>query len=187
MSIVPYWKERLEERRPIRELAYWVENYDWKPQPDAPADTWPRMVAKQALWKDYCAWFEDVYLLPFRTSPYFIDFPDQLPVPCTEVEFWHTMSPYLYLSGRPKMQTRGYFVWTQKKHMDEWVRCKVHRNFIRLGTWEEHLAQFALLTGGPSDPSKCVDLLGGAMRRMQATNDANRSRLPKAMRKADNG
>jgi len=187
MSIVPYWKERLEERRPIRELAYWVENFDWKPQVDAPADTWPRLVAKQALWKDYCAWFEDVYLLPFRSSPYFVDFPDQLPVPCTEVEFWHTMSPYLYISGIPKMQTRGYFVWTQKKHMGEWIRSKAHRNFIRLGTWEEHLAQFALLTGGPSDPTQCVDLLGGAMRRMRATNEANRSRLPKAMRKADNG
>lgn len=187
MAVIPWWKERLEERRPVRELAYWREDYDWKPQLDTPSDTWPRLVATQALWKDYLAWFEDVYLAPFRTAPYFQDFPEQLPVPATEAEFWHTLSPFVYISGNSKLQKRGYFVWDQRKHMDQWVKVKAHRNFIRLGTWEEHLGAFGILTGNPSDPTACVDLIGGAMRRMRATNAANKARLPRAMRKTEDG
>lgn len=182
MAVIPYWKERIEDRRPIRELAYYVENYDWKPH-DEGSDTWPRLVAKQALWKDYQAWFEDVYLAPFKLSQYFVDFPDQLPTPATESEFWATIAPYLYVSGHRSLQTRQYYVWQQKKYEEHWIRVKVMRSFVRLGSWDEHLAQFSLLTGHRGDPTKCIDTLGGAMRRMQATNEANRNRLPKAMRK----
>lgn len=183
MAVVPYWKQRLEERRPIRELAYWREDYDWKPSLAAPSDTWPRMVAKQSLWKDYQAWFEDVYLAPFRASPYFTDFPEQLPSPVGESEFWQTLAPFLYISGSRNMQTRGHFVWDQKMFEGRWVKCKIYRSFVRLGTWEEHTAAFALLTGERGDPSESIDLVGGAMRRMHATNAANKERLPRAMRK----
>jgi|GEM_PF-5434519 len=186
MAVVPWWKERLEERRPVRELAYYREGYDWKPR-DPASDTWPRLVATQALWNDYLAWHEDVYLAPFRASPYFQDFPDQLPKAADEAEFWHTFAPYLYISGSSKMQKRGYYVWDQQKHLDDWVRVKAHRNFVRLGTWEEHLAAFSMLTGNGSDPTKCVDLIGGAMRRMRATTEANRARLPAAMRNPEAG
>lgn len=192
MSVVPYWKERLEDRRPVRDLAYWREEYDWKPRLDVPGDTWPRLVACQAIWKDYLAWFEDVYLAPFRESDFFRDFPDQMPAPATEVEFWHTMSPLLYISGNPKMQKRGYFVWGQRTHEGEWVKVKVHRNFIRLGSWDEHVAAYVLATGGytgswAKDPAAYIDTVGGAIRRMRAANEANRNRLPKAMRKTEEG
>ena len=182
MSVAAYWKERLEERRPIRLDAYYVEGFDWRPHPTG--GTWPRLLASSAFYKDYCAWHEDVYLAAYRGSPYFQDFPDQMPQVLDEGSFWNTFGPFVYLNR--KHQRRGHYVWGQRKHEDEWVKCRVHRYFIRMATWEECLAQYSLLTGGtPSDPTACVDLIGGAMRRMQAQGAAAKARLPEGMRNPD--
>ena len=186
MSVVVYWRERLEERRPIRLAAYYQENYDWKPRLEDGGDTWPRLVAKQSIWKDYLAWHEDVYLKPYREAEYFKDFPDQLPQPANEVEFWHIMAPLLYVSGSRNSQTRGYFVWGYRVHMGERVQAKVHRAFVRLLEWEEHMAAFMLAVGGVADVTGHVNTVGLAMRRTRATTEANRNRLPKAMRKTLN-
>jgi len=182
MAVAPYWRERLAARRPIRNDAYWVEGFDYKLHDDRPGDTWPKRLAKQALWMDYLAWFEDVYLPPFKEAPYYQDFPDQLPKPCTEVEFWAAIAPFLYVVGR-NIQTRGYFVWGQRQHLGQWVKCKVHRNFIRMADHEECLSTFAMQMGeGGADDVRKIARATERAHRSIATNTA---KLPASMRKAD--
>lgn len=183
MSVIPYWKGRLDAGRPVYEDAYWVEGYDWKPH-EPMLGTWPKLIAKQALWNDYLAWFEDVYLESFRQSPYFKEFPDNLPKPAREHEFWGAIAPFLYVSGKARLQSRGYFVWGKRMHLGEMVPARVHRSFIRLGSHPEHVAQYELLTGAGSVPhAEAMDVVSEAMRRMHTQHLVNKSRLPDALRK----
>lgn len=143
MAVILYWRERLQARRPIYCDRLAVEKLNLR---TIVGDTWPRAVAKQALFEDYQIWFEEVYLPPYRDTGFYQDMPDQLPKPATSLEFFTTMSPLLHLIARDK-QTRSYKVDKQVQHMGEWVTVKSHRNFVRLCEWKEHVAAFELQTG----------------------------------------
>lgn len=184
MSVIPYWRERLEEGRPIRLDTYWEAEFDWRNGVADTSESWPRMVACQAFWMDYQAWFEDVYLVPYRESAYFKDFPDQMPKPESEGGFWSQFGPMVYINR--KTQRRGYFVWGQKKYEDEWVKVKVYRSFIRMASHKECLAQLELILGA-KDPMARIDIVAGALRRMRRQTEENKMRLPKVMRNPRSG
>jgi len=145
MAVIPYWRERLKARKPLGLEALWLVGYNVKLRDDNPEDTWPKAVAKQALLLDYKAWFEETYLPPYLESAFFRDFPEQLPKPASDLDFFVTMSPFLHVVGRAQ-QTRAYNVPQKKMWEGKWVSVKVHRNFVRLCTWQEHVAAFELQT-----------------------------------------
>lgn len=187
MSTLQYWKERLDARRPFYSDAYWLEDYDWKPALDDHnrplATSWPRAVAGGAFYLDYVAWFNEVYLVSFRLTPYFMDFPDQLPQPCEEWEFWAAMKPLIHVWGKSTLHKRSYRVWTQRKpEGGNWTRVRRTRNFLRLGTLEEHRNAYELHVNGVSP--EAVRAVAATMARAQSRTDAAREKLPEAMRKA---
>lgn len=146
MAVILYWRERLAARNPIRLIALQGADYR-KLQDKAPEDTWPKAVAKQALLQDYKAWFDEVYLDSYRATQFYIDQPELLPPPATDLEFFTTMSPLLHIVGRDQ-QTRAYFIWESRQHEGRWVKVKVRHNFVRLCDWQSHVAAFELQTGG---------------------------------------
>lgn len=189
MAVSLYWRERLLARNPIKYDAFRQEGFDVKYHDGRPGDTWPLRVAKQALLSDYLKWFEEEYLKTFRGVGYYQDFPDALPKPATELEFFTSMSAFLYLTGRHN-QTRGYFVWGVTGFEDRFVRARVHRNFIRLCEHNEHVAQYELVTGDLLTQIPELDRVqrvADAQRRAAILTRDNTARLPKGMKKPRNG
>lgn len=187
MSTLQYWKERLDARRPIANDVYWVEEFDYKPLRDANnqplVNTWPKAVAGAAIYSDYRAWFEDVYLVPFRLTPYFMDFPEQLPEPCEEWEFWAAMRPLIHVWGKSSLHKRTWRVWTQHKpEGGNWTKVRRTRNFLRLGTWQEHMNAYELHVNGVTP--EAVKAVADTVARAQRRTDAAREAMPDGMRKA---
>lgn len=156
MSAVLYWKERLEDAQPLRDEALRVEGFNVK-NPSA-TNTWPRAVARQALYQDYLKWFEEIYLLSFKTVGYYQDFPEQMPKPLDELGFFATMGPFLYVVGKDK-QVRNYSVKVQKPYQGRYVQVKTGRYFVRLCEHKAHCAAFELNTG---IELTLLKLIGGA-------------------------
>jgi hypothetical protein len=171
MAVIPYWKERLLARCPLHVESLRVPA-NLRARNDQPGDTWPRAVAKQALFLDYQAWFDECYLVPYRETSYYQD-GAALPEPAGELDFFITMSPFLHVVGRAQ-QTRSYFVREPQLHEGEFVMVKAKRNFVRLLTWNEHVAQFELVTGIHIDTpdigrEKRVENIGQVSRGVQLT------------------
>lgn len=145
MGVIVYWRERLRDRNPLGSETLRIEKYNLRKR-EGVEDSWPRAVAKQALLSDYKEWFDRVYLPPFLDTGYYQDCPDQLPKPASDLDFFVTMSPFIHVVGRAQ-QTRAYMVEQQEQYEGRWITIKVHRNFVRLCEWEEHVATFELLTG----------------------------------------
>lgn len=145
MAVIQYWAERLRDRDPIStpqlRTVNTVKHHEGRGE-----DTWPKAVAKQAMYLDYLAWFERVYLPPFQQTPFYQDQPVLLPAPARELDFFVTMSPFIHVVHRDK-QTRSYLVREQRQHNGRWLEARVRKNFVRLCEWKEHVAVFELQTG----------------------------------------
>ena len=144
MSAVLYWKERLESAQPLRDEALRVPGYNVR-NPSV-SQTWPRAIARQALYQDYQKWFDEEYLTAFRDVGYYQDFPQHMPKPLDELGFFATMGPFLYIVGRDK-QVRNYTVKVQKPYQGRLVEVKTGRYFVRLCEHKAHCAAFELNTG----------------------------------------
>lgn len=189
MAVVLYWKERLAARNPLRLEALRIVGFNVKPRRDRMEDPWPHSVAKQAMFEDYLVWFDQVYLPPFQEAEFYQDFPDQLPKPADQLEFFTTMSPFVHVLGR-KQQTRSYFVPKVTGHEGRWITVKVYRNFVRLCEWEDHVAQFELLTGSDTEAPPIIlktpriERIGNALRISMSQIASNKAELDRQMGKA---
>jgi hypothetical protein len=144
MAVIPWWRGRLLARQPIGEPALWVEGITYKPSTDG--GSWPKCVGKQALYKDYLSWFDDVYLEPYRGVGLYTDNPHLMPTPARDLDFFVTLAPFLYILNRVQ-QTRAYKIPIKVRYQDGYVTIRTRQNFVRLCAWEAHAAQFALQTG----------------------------------------
>jgi hypothetical protein len=148
MAVVAYWLQRLRDRRPLWSPGLNLPGQTFRPFRDRPEDSWPQAVSKQALFQDYQLWFTDVYLPPFQASGFYQDVPEALPKPATDLDFFVIMSPMIHLVGRAQ-QTRSHIVPLREMHQGEWYTVKRRKNFVRLCSWQEHVAAFELQTGLP--------------------------------------
>lgn len=131
MSISRWWEGRLREgfplgQPPIKALG----NYNYKLRDGVVVGGWPKAVARSALYDDYGAWFN--ISCPGATIK-------------TEHEFYVMVRPWVYFDKGK--QVKNYFVMQSKLVNGTWVKVRVRRWFIRLGTYEEHCAMFFRDTG----------------------------------------
>lgn len=186
MAVVLYWNQRLAERNPLRDPELRIEGVNIKSR--EVEDSWPRAVAKQAQYMDYLKWFDEEYLPSFASVDYYRDFPDQLPKPANELEFFTTIAPFMYVVGR-KQQVRSYAVKQQQTYEGEWMTIKKTRNFTRLCEWEEHVAAFVVQTGieikaPPPRPKKQdVELVAGATKIVVRKIAQNKATIDRQMGK----
>lgn len=168
MSVVLYWRQRLIAGRPIRSDTLWAEGYNYRPLDKQPDSTWPKAVAKQALFQDYLGWFEEEYLKPFAASKGYAEFPDQLPKPANELGFFSQINPMLMLVGASS-QVRNYKVTRRQLYEGRWIDVKGWRSFVRLCEWDEHVSAFILQTGSmiprrqPRTLSQDIEAVAGAV------------------------
>lgn len=130
-------------RRPLADPSF-RPRQDYKPRRDAMRDPWPHAVCRASMYQDYQKWFDRDFLEAYRGVPFF---KDGLPKPEDEFTFFTTMSPWLYILGK-KEQVRNYrvpvTVTMEGGVTEEQYR---YRYFIRLGSWETHVAAFEIQTG----------------------------------------
>jgi hypothetical protein len=150
MSVLMYWKERLVAKNPLFSEAKRLEKIHVKHRRSDMDNPWPHSVARSALFEDYLIWHEEAYLVPFRAVDYYQSNPDRLPAPADELGFFSTIAPWLYLVGK-KQQVRTYLVPVQEFYDGEWYETKKNKYFVRLCTWEQHVAGFEMITGVPLD------------------------------------
>lgn len=185
MSVILYWKKRLQEGNPLYAESLRIQNYNIKYR-DGPRDGWPFAVAKQGLYQDYCIWHRDEMVPTYHDVPYFRDNEDQIPVAAAELFFFTTIAPFLYIVDS-KVQTRSYQVNDMVIHEGEAVHVKKGRNFVRLCTLEEHRAAYVIQTGSPVkemidtyDPEK-YRLMGEAIDRVRTVTDERREAMARSM------
>lgn len=151
MSVIVYWQERLRAGRPFFSNKVWEEPNNTRGKP-ADGATWPRAVARSALFDDYTIWHQDEYLQPYREAEYYAANPDRMPQPVDELAFYATIAPWLYIVDKNR-QVRTYLVPVQVFYEDRWVETKKNRYFIRLCAREAHEAAFEIATAlSPSTP-----------------------------------
>lgn len=182
MSVVQYWKERLEAQNPLYDTALRIPQVNVRPNPGMdPRASWPRAVARSALYQDYITWFKECYLKPFKETPYYAERPSRLPKPVSELIFFSTIAPWIYVVGK-KEQARTYLVPTQMKFEDRWVSGKKNSYFARLLEWRHHVAAFELDTGiqvegSPVEPGEHIPMLADIRANYLALVSANRGIL----------
>lgn len=147
MSVIQYWRERLAARNPLG-APIWKSGVDFRPHVERArrADTWPRAVCRDILYKDYLWWFDNNFLKAYRGVAFFD--ADNMPKPEEQLGFFCAMSPMLYLVGKD-VQVRNYQVPIQVQHEGRWTQVRKWRYFVRLCDWETHVAAFELHTGLP--------------------------------------
>ncbi len=189
MAIALYWRERLKARQPLYLEALRMEGYNFIRNPDALEDSWYKAVAKQAWATDYRAWFDEIYLAPFKSNGYYQDFPDRLPVCGTDLEFFTAIGPFLHVIGKAQ-QTRSYKVHEFRPYEGRQVKIKVSRNFVRLARWEDHVAAYELLTGSrlgsalaSGETVDAVQMLSEGARAAADRLAANKEAIDRAMGK----
>jgi len=146
MSAQLYWRERLIARNPIYSEPLREVMYNFRPHRRAMDDTWPHAIARAVLLEDYTAWHKEVYLKPYGDVSFFRDNPKKLPRPLGQLEFFSTISPWLYVRGK-KEQVRAYLVPHKVCVEGRWVSTLKNRYFVRLCPWEAHVAAFHVNTG----------------------------------------
>jgi hypothetical protein len=136
-------------------------------------------VQRTTLYEDYLSWCEQVYLAPYRDSEYFRLYPQMVPKPDEEIIFYSSLYPWIYLVGKKK-QVRSYLVDTKEAFEGQWYETKKMKYFVRLCSWEDHVAAFELYTGHDItqpyefDPSKAESVAIARKRyadRMQETRE----------------
>lgn len=145
MSAILYWQGRLIERQPIWHAPLRIEG-DVIRSHRKENDTWPHAICRSAMYADYLEWFKRVYLPPFEGQPYYANSPDRLPEPADELNFYVTLSPWVYLLGKKahvRMRNVSHRVCVEGR----WIETKASRYFVRLCEWEDHVAAFELKTG----------------------------------------
>jgi hypothetical protein len=143
MSVLLYWKERLEAQNPLFNDKLRVPMLNVRPMPGMdPRSSWPRAVARSALYQDYQDWHKDQFLALYRG----IQWTGEMPKPAEELIFFSTMAEWLYVVGKEE-QVRTYLVPNSVRYEGRWLKGKKNRYFVRLLDWEYHAAQFELTTG----------------------------------------
>lgn len=143
MSVLLYWQERLEAQNPLYTESLRVPKLNIRPMPGMDhKSSWPRAIARSALYEDYQQWHKDQFLALYRG----ISWAGPMPKPVEELIFFSTMAQWLYIVGKDA-QVRTYLVPHSHLYEGEWVHGKKNRYFIRLLDWEYHAAQFELTTG----------------------------------------
>lgn len=142
MSVIQFWKERLQARNPLYSPA-WKVREDFKPRRGEENDTWPHSVVRDVLYQDYCIWFEQKFLEAYRQVLFF---QEHLPKPVDAYTFFCTMAPWLYLLGQD-VQVRHYQVPRRQMYEGKWVTTKRYRYFVRMCEWSTHVAAFEMYAG----------------------------------------
>jgi hypothetical protein len=141
MSVLLYWRERLEAHNPLYKEDLRIPGLNVRPMNGMdPKASWPRAIARYALYQDYCIWHREQFLPLYKG----VECPT--PKPADELIFYSTMAEWLYIVGK-EQQVRTYLVTHSSYYEGEWVRGRKHRYFIRLLDWAYHAAQFELTTG----------------------------------------
>lgn len=143
-GVMVWWRERLDARVPLS-ATFMIEGYNYKAREGANQDPWPVRVARQALYLDYQSWYIKT-ILPQYNTPYYRDHPEKIPLYASELVFFSTMTPYLYIYDK-ETQVKNYHVKESRKFEGKWVTVKVRRYFIKLGSFQEHLEAFKRETG----------------------------------------
>ena len=184
-GVIAYWRERLVGHNPLRSEKLREPLFNIRLHRNQEGG-WPRAVARQALVQDYVEWFKDVYLRSYDT-PYYVENPDRKPQHANDLEFFSTMAPFLYVVGR-EIQTRGYLVKIRERYQGEWITVSRRRNFVRLCTWEEHVAAFQMQVGEqlPSLPvfqsqQETAQVVENAVRVVIRRTEANREAMNRSM------
>lgn len=149
MSVLMYWRDRLKAKQPFYCPSLRKEQVTYKPNRQDENNTWPHSVHRETMYEDYLAWYGEEYLKPYVESGYYADCPDQLPQAVNELGFFTTIAPWVYIVGR-KEQVRAYKVKGQDHYEGEWYETYKNKYFVRLCTWEQHIAAFELDTGIPT-------------------------------------
>jgi hypothetical protein len=163
MSVMLYWKDRLEAQNPLYCEALRVPGVNVKAMPgmDGRA-SWPRAVSRAALYEDYQQWHKDEFCALYRG----IAWSGAMPQPAAEFIFFCTVENWLYVVGKEE-QVRAYRVNHMVSYEGEWVKTKKLRYFIRLLDWKYHAAQFELTTG-----IFCFDIAETVAERIKLIEDA---------------
>lgn len=143
-AIIPWWRERLRARCPLS-ASFMIDQFDgynFKRRTGEGADIWPARVARQALYQDYQSWHENMVKAAFTSSGQDRDGP----LYASELVFYNTMSPFLYIHDK-KAMVKNYHVKEQQLFEGRWIKVQVRRYFIILGEYQEHLEAFARETG----------------------------------------
>lgn len=141
-AIIPWWRERLKARCPLSP-AFMIDQfngYNYKLRAGEVQDTWPARVARQALYFDYQSWHDKHAQVAFNT-PYYKEFPERVPQYASELTFFSTLTPYLYVRDKASM-VKVYWAKERKLFEGRWITVEVRRYFIRLGEYEEHRRAF---------------------------------------------
>lgn len=152
MSIERYWQERLVSGFPLRSRALYQEGYDLRSW-SGKTGVWPRAVARQSLYADYQDWHAEVFLAEYQNSEFFQSHPDMVPKPATEMQFFVTMGPWLYIDGK-SWHVKNYNVKKQERSNGEWVKVTARRYFIRLVELERHTRVFEASVGRSIRPPR---------------------------------
>ena len=187
MSIQIWWRERLVEKNPLGHESLRIPRINLRGHSGPNIDPgWPRAVARSALYTDYKLWFDQIFLAPYRETPYYQQNESRLPAPVPEVVFFSTMTPWLYIVGK-KEQVRTYMVPFNRRHKDGFIMGKKNTYFVRLCGWVYHVAAFEQNTGteiGVNSPylSQGRDaLIQEAREAFLAKVEVNRKRLDQSM------
>lgn len=183
MSVLIYWQERLQDRKPLYSDSIAIPGFNVKARE---GDSWPASVARSALLEDYLLWHEEKLLEPYRQSPMYADHPAMMPKPVDEMGFYNSLAPLIYVIGKHQ-QVRNYKVTIQRQFEGKWQSGTQRRYFVRLATWEEHVASFELQTGIEVhgnviylDVAK-AQMLMKARTEWQEETDGNRKRMETSM------
>lgn len=130
-AVTNWWQERLQARHPLGTAAIDVEGYNWKRRAGLESvDSWPKAVARIALYDDFRFWCEDHTI----GTPL-----------CSELHFFVQIAPWVY--SDKSHQVKNYWVHKSEPYQGRWIKVKVRRYFIRLNTWDEHADMFFRDTG----------------------------------------
>lgn len=142
-AILPWWKERLEARCPISEISF-VEGY-YKRRTGVANDPWLDRVARSRLYLDYQSWYEKT-IRPKYDNDHYRQFPEQIPQYASELTFFTTMGPLIYVRGK-EWHVRNYSVKVSRPFEGKILIVKVRRYFVKMADYEEHVDAFKRETG----------------------------------------
>lgn len=186
MSVLLYWQERLQAQNPLYDERLRIPGYNVRPLAGLdPRASWPRAVARSALYEDYIVWHKQCFLDLYRG----IAWSGPMPQHATELIFFTTIAQWIYIVGADR-QVRTYAIPASLKFEDTWYSGKKNRYFIRLLDWRYHAAQFELTTGifkfdiGEDiiTAEDRIRLIEGAKANYMAVLDHNRGRMEQSMR-----
>lgn len=146
-AILPWWKDRLEDRSPISDAFRIGINI----RPIAEEPRWPQRVLRQALYFDYQSWYARYAKETYNHGVYLTN-PEMVPLYASELVFFSAMSPWLYINGKLG-QTRHVSVKVPELFEGRTVYVRRRKYFVKLGLWQDHVATFEQETGLKITPS----------------------------------